>query len=95
MKHCEICEVPENNQEPDNLKNPQNTFITIKGRIFCRKCILLGMDALRHWHGTLDEDESDVIQIGEQTFCESHIIMGLDTLKADLEAFMRSMPKDN
>jgi len=94
MKHCEICEVPENNQEPDNLKNPQNTFITIKGRIFCRKCILLGMDALRHWHGTLDEDESDVIQIGEQTFCESHVIMGLDTLKADMEAFMRSMPKD-
>jgi hypothetical protein len=95
MKHCEICEVREDTGEADNRQNPHNRFITIKGRIFCRSCILLGMEALRHWHGTLEEDDSDVIQIGEHTFREAHVIMGLDTLKADMEAFMRSMPKDD
>jgi hypothetical protein len=95
MKHCEICEVREDTEGPDNLQNPHKKLIAIKGRIFCKSCVLLGMEALRHWHGTLEEDDSEIIQIGEHALCESHVIMGLDTLKADMEAFMRSMPKDN
>jgi len=95
MKHCEICEVPEDTEKPDNPQTLYNRLITVRGRIFCRSCILLGMDALRHWHGTLEEDDSDIIQIGGHTYREAHVIMGLDTLKADMEAFMRSMPKDD
>jgi hypothetical protein len=68
MKHCEICEVREDTEEPDNLQNPDNRFITVRGRIFCRNCILLGMDALRHWQGTLEEDDSEVIRIGDTCY---------------------------
>jgi hypothetical protein len=52
------------------------------------------MNALRHWHGTLEKDGSPSIEIGENTFCESHILKGVDTLKEDLEAFLSRIPKD-
>jgi hypothetical protein len=95
MKCCEICEIQEDPNNPDNLENPQGKLMTIKGRIFCQSCILLGMDALRHWHGTLEADDSPTMEIGENTFCESHILKGVDTLKEDLERFLSRIPKDN
>ena len=52
------------------------------------------MDALRHWHGTLEKDDSTPVEVNGQTFCESHIIRGVDTLKEDLEAFLSRIPKD-
>jgi len=94
MKCCEICEIQEDANNPDNPENPQGTLMTIKGRIVCQSCILLGMNALKHWHGTLEEDDSTPIQIGENTFCESHILKGVDTLKEDLEIFLSRIPQD-
>jgi hypothetical protein len=78
----------------DDLQNLGGKLITIKGRMFSQPCILLGMNALRHWHGTLEKDDSPSIEIGENTFCESHILKGVDTLKEDLEAFLSRIPKD-
>jgi hypothetical protein len=95
MKRCEICEIEEDLTNTDNREVPQVKHIAIKGRIFCYSCILLGMDALRHWHGTLDKDDSTPVQIGEHTFCESHILKGVDTLKEDLEAFLSRIPKES
>ena len=95
MKCCEICEIQEDPNKQDHPENPQGKLMTIKGRIFCQSCILLGMDALRHWHGTLEKDDSTPVEVNGQTFCESHIIRGVDTLKEDLEAFLSRIPKDN
>jgi hypothetical protein len=95
MKRCEICEAEEDLNDSDNLERIQIKLVTIKERVCCQSCILLGMDALRHWHGTLEKDGSPEIAIGGQVFCESHIIMGIDGLKADPEAFLSRIPKDN
>jgi hypothetical protein len=94
MKCCEICEIQEDPNNPDNPENPQGKLMTIQGRIVCQSCILLGMNALKHWHGTLEKDDSPSIEIGEDTFCESHVLKGVDTLKEDLERFLSSIPKD-
>jgi hypothetical protein len=69
--------------------------VTIRERVCCESCILLGIDSLRHWNGGPEKDASEEVTIGGHTLCESHIIMGIDSLKADLEAFLSRVPKDN
>ena len=92
MKRCEICEIQE--EAPDSQETSRGKLMSVRGRIFCQSCILLGMDALRHWHGTLEEDDSPSIEIGGNTFCESHILKGVDTLKEDLQRFLSRISKD-
>ena len=95
MKQCEICEVQEVACNPDSAGTAQGKLITIRGRTFCQSCILLGLNALRHWHGVLENDDSPCIEIEGNTFCESHILKGVDTLKEDLEAFLSRIPNEH
>ena len=74
-KRCEICEAEEHSDDPGS---PQVRLVTVRERICCESCILLGIDSLRHWEGEHEKDGSEQVTIGCHTLCESHIIMGID-----------------
>jgi hypothetical protein len=96
MNHCEICKCKE---EPDR---PETRLITIGKSIICQTCILLGIEKFREVSGIdnleaqtgIDED-AKLVTIGERTFCEKDILIGMQFLKADMNVFLRMIPREN